>query len=135
MIMVMGCAEAIRSGMARASARTCAALFTQAKPRTSLAVGTGLRGCRASSGTGLGGALAVRPVAVRWPSGLSRCGARQSSGTRVGVDLVSVCLRKYAGMTNLIQIPAIRPTRPEMKAITNAPPMYQCGQNGISQDV
>jgi len=66
----------------------------------------------------------------------SWCAGRQaSSGTRVGVDLVSVCLRKNAGMANRIQIPAIRPTSAEMKAIMKAPPMYQCGQNGISQDV
>ncbi len=38
-------------------------------------------------------------------------------------------------MANLIQIPAISPTSAEMKPITNAPPMYQCGQNGISHDV
>ncbi len=44
----------------------------------------------------------------------------------VGVVLVRVSLRKYAGMTNLTQIPAISPTSAEGKAITNAPPMYQC---------
>jgi len=53
----------------------------------------------------------------------------------VGVALVRVSLRKKAGETNRIQIAATRPTSAEKKAMRNAPPMYQCGQNGISQDV
>jgi hypothetical protein len=38
-------------------------------------------------------------------------------------------------MVNRVQIPAMRPISADTKAITKTPPMYQCGQNGISQDV
>lgn len=57
------------------------------------------------------------------------------SGARVGVVRVRVSLRKKAGIANLTQIPTTSPARAARKAIRKAPPMYQCGQNGISQDV
>jgi hypothetical protein len=58
-----------------------------------------------------------------------------SSGTRVGVTRVRVSLRKNGGLTTRMMIPPTRPATAERNAITKTPPMYQCGQNGISQDV
>jgi hypothetical protein len=93
-------------------------------------VGAGGRTCDALRTTpeALGRGGARRCGAVPWP-------CYSVSGTRVGVARVRVSLRKNSGDTNRIQTPATRPSRADTKAMTNTPPMYQCGQNGISHDV